>query len=86
MDDFERAHASFQRALDIKKRDFGENSEDVAYIYEGIAMVYTKQLDYKNALTYLNKALAIIKVKQGENSTHIKALKEYIKSLKENME
>lgn len=56
--DYSNAFASYQKALDILKKNQITDS-DVASCYSGIGYLYLSQQNYYKALEYCNKALEI---------------------------
>ncbi|MCS6904633.1 MAG: tetratricopeptide repeat protein [Bacteroidia bacterium] len=69
--DLTRALALYEEAIELKRKDFGEESLDLASTYNNIGLLYIKKSDYTKAVEYFNKALAIWQKRLSENHPYL---------------
>ena len=68
---YDEALLFYEKALELTKKEYGENHVDVATSYNNIASVYNSQGKYDEALELYNKALNILKSILGENHVYV---------------
>lgn len=71
LENYHEALKNLNLALDIRKKEFGENSTLVAFVYSSLASVFLVTKDYRFASDYGQKALAIYKSNYGERHPEI---------------
>ncbi|MCB0505326.1 MAG: CHAT domain-containing protein [Cyclobacteriaceae bacterium] len=69
--DYHEALQNLNEALDIRKKEFGENSTLVAFVYSSLASVFLATEDYRFANDYGQKALTIYQSNYGERHPEI---------------
>ena len=68
---YHEALQNLNNALDIRKKEFGENSTSVAFVYSSLASVFLVTKDYRFASDYGQKALSIYQSNYGERHPEI---------------
>ena len=61
----------YEKALSIKLKKLGDDHPDVATTYNNMALVYTKQGKYNEALAMYEKALSIRLKKLGDDHPRV---------------
>ena len=64
--DFDESIIWKEKALELNKEIFGENSTDVAFVLNGIGITYQHKDDFEIALEYFEKSYLISSKQQGE--------------------
>ncbi|CAF3872443.1 unnamed protein product [Adineta steineri] len=85
MGEHSKALSYFEKALGIQEKILAANHPDFALSYNNMAHVYKSIKEYSKGLSYFERALNILKVSLPPNHPHIKAVKESIKIVKEEL-
>jgi CHAT domain-containing protein/tetratricopeptide (TPR) repeat protein len=69
--DYARALELYEEAVEHKRKDFGEESLDLASVYNNIGLLFAKKSDPARAVEYFQRAITVWQKRLPENHPHL---------------
>jgi CHAT domain-containing protein/tetratricopeptide (TPR) repeat protein len=69
--DYTRALELYEEAVEHKRKDFGQESLDLASVYNNMGLLFAKKSDHTRAVEYFQRAIEIWQKRLPENHPHL---------------